>query len=115
MKKKIQKQKMPKVGGFYYHYKHDPKGAINNYAYEIVNIGHHTEIEGLPESAMVIYAPLYPEAGVYMEGKRFDVRPLDSFMSKAEKNGKPVERFKRIMDKKLIVKLEKVKKELYRK
>lgn len=33
--------------GFYYHYKHDPTGAVNNYAYEILNIGHHTEIDGL--------------------------------------------------------------------
>ncbi len=31
--------------GFYYHYKHDPNGLVNNYAYEVLNIGHHTEEE----------------------------------------------------------------------
>lgn len=29
--------------GFYYHYKHDPNGSFDNYAYEVLNIGHHTE------------------------------------------------------------------------
>jgi hypothetical protein len=60
-------------GRYYYHYKHDPLLSINNYAYEIINIGHHTEIDGLSESAMVIYAPLYSEAGVYKAGKHFDI------------------------------------------
>ncbi len=29
--------------GFYYHYKHDPKGEVNNYAYEVMGVGSHTE------------------------------------------------------------------------
>lgn len=109
--KKI-KQKYPQIGGFYYHYKHDPKGTINNYAYEVVNIGHHTEIEGLPESAMVIYAPLY-EAMVYKAGKHFDVRPLLMFMEKVSKDGKEFPRFKKIVNAELISKLKKIKKKMY--
>ena len=40
--------------GFYYHYKHDDDKGICDYAYEVVNIGHHTEIEGLDESPRVL-------------------------------------------------------------
>ena len=29
--------------GYYYHFKHDPDGPINNYAYYIHGVGHHTE------------------------------------------------------------------------
>lgn len=35
-------KKVPEVG-FYYHYKHDPTGSVNNYAYEVVGVGFHTE------------------------------------------------------------------------
>lgn len=103
----------PKIGGFYYHYKHDPEKGFNNYAYEIINIGHHTEIDGLKESAMVIYAPLYPEAGVYKEGRHYDVRPLEMFLEEVEKDGKTFKRFSEITDIELITKLQEVKKELY--
>jgi len=27
---------------FHYHYKHDPKGEVNNYAYEVIGVGIHT-------------------------------------------------------------------------
>jgi hypothetical protein len=30
--------------GYYYHYKHDPNGPLNNYAYYIYGVGHHTEM-----------------------------------------------------------------------
>lgn len=30
--------------GFYYHYKHNPDGPVGNYAYEVVSIGYHTEV-----------------------------------------------------------------------
>jgi hypothetical protein len=29
--------------GYYYHFKHDPAGPLNNYAYYIYGVGHHTE------------------------------------------------------------------------
>ncbi len=103
----------PKVGGFYYHYKHDPAKGFNSHAYEIINFGHHTEVEGLKESAMVIYAPLYAEAGVYKEGKHFDVRPLSMFLESVTKDGKTFSRFTLITDPELIQKLKDIKKELY--
>lgn len=103
----------PIIGGFYYHYKHDPQGLINNYAYEIVNIGHHTEIEGLKESEMVIYKPLYVEAGVYKAGKHFDVRPRAMFMEEVTKDGKTFPRFQLITDEKVIAELKKIRDELY--
>lgn len=103
----------PKIGGFYYHYKHDPQGSVDNYAYKIINIGHHTEVEGLRESAMVIYAPLYVAAGVYKEGKHFDVRPLHMFLEEVTKDGKTFPRFREITDPELIEKLKEKKEELY--
>ena len=46
--------------GFYYHYKHDPEGEVNNYAYEVIGVGIHTEEDCRPEdSSMVVYRPLY--------------------------------------------------------
>src|SRR6202030_4172939 len=35
--------------GYYYHYKHDPNGPLNNYAYYIYGVGHHTEDDCRPE------------------------------------------------------------------
>lgn len=29
--------------GYYYHYKHDSEGEINNYAYEVIGVGLHSE------------------------------------------------------------------------
>ncbi len=98
--------------GFYYHYKHDPKGEVNNYAYEVLNIGHHTEINGLDESAMVVYRPLY-EASVYKIGKHWDVRPLPMFMEKVEKEGVMMDRFTPITDPEIIKLLEEKCNELY--
>ena len=33
-------QRVPE-NGFYYHYKHDPNGPLNDYAYEVVGVGCH--------------------------------------------------------------------------
>ena len=73
--------------GFYYHYKHDPSGPINNYAYEIVGVGCHTEDDCRPEDEnLVVYRPLY-ESTVYKAGKLFDIRPLEMFVESVTKNG----------------------------
>ena len=105
--------KVPEVG-FYYHYKHDPMGAINNYAYEVVGTGCHTEDdcrEG--DKNMVVYRPLYKEAFVYGAGRLFDLRPLDMWLSDVEINGNTVPRFAKITDSKIISKLESIKSEMY--
>ena len=50
--------------GYYYHYKHDPNGPLNKYAYYTFGVGHHTEDDCRPEDAfMQVYRPLYETAG----------------------------------------------------
>ena len=98
--------------GFYYHYKHNPAGAVNNYAYEVMGIGHHTEIDGLEESAMVMYRPLY-EAPVYKLGKHWHLRPLHMFMEDVMKDGNKVKRFTRILDEKIIEELALIRDTMY--
>jgi hypothetical protein len=98
--------------GYYYHYKHNPNGEAGNYTYEVLNIAHHTEVEGSENSAMVIYRPLY-ESYVYKLGKRWDARPLSMFMENVIKDGKTLKRFTIITDPKIILELEKIKVEMY--
>lgn len=84
--------------GYYYHYKHDLAGPINNYAYEVMGVGHHTEDDARAEDKyMVVYRPLY-EAYVYTHGKMFDIRPLNMFMETVEKDGATKPRFAPITD-----------------
>ena len=77
-------KKVPELG-FYYHYKHDPSGSVNNYAYEVVGVGFHTEDDAREgEEHFVIYRPLY-EASVYKASKTFNIpcfdnRPLEMWM-----------------------------------
>src|ERR1043166_6006960 len=97
---------------FYYHYKNDPGGAIHNYAYEVMGIGHHTEIKGLDESAMVMYRPLY-EASVFKAGKHWDLRPLKMFMETVEKNGATMPRFRKIKDPLVVQELTKIRDTMY--
>jgi hypothetical protein len=106
-------QKVPEPEkGFYYHYKHDPTKDVRNYAYEILNIAHHTEIDGLDESAMVVYRPLY-KSSVYAAGKHWDVRPLAMFMENVIKEGKIFPRFQKITNPEVIAELEKIKSVMY--
>jgi hypothetical protein len=99
--------------GFYYHYKHDPKGVINNYAYEMIGVGCHTEDDCRPEDAnMVVYLPLY-EASVYKAGKLFDLRPLEMWIGDVTKDGKTFPRFKKISDTEVIKELEAIRDKMY--
>ncbi len=102
--------------GFYYHYKHNLAGPINNYAYEVLGVGHHTEgnhSEMRPEDLFVVYRPIY-EAYVYKMGKMFDIRPLEMFMGEVEKDGKVFQRFTQITDRDIISELKKKKEEMYK-
>jgi hypothetical protein len=104
--------RVPKKG-FYYHYKHDPAGAVNNYAYEVVGVGHHTEDDCRPEDAnMAVYRPLY-ESSVYTAGKLFDLRPLAMFLSEVTKDGKTFLRFQKITDGTVIAQLEAIRRQMY--
>lgn len=112
------KAEWPKPG-YYYHYKHDASGSVNNYAYYIDAIGHHTEENCRPEDQYSqIYRPLYKEAYVYEMGEQIDnrvvdKRPLHMFFEPAEVNGKQVQRFTRITDPATIAELRKIKHEMY--
>ncbi len=112
---------MPKkvpAPGFYYHYKHDPKGSVNNYAYEVVGVGFHTEDDTRPgEEHFLVYRPLY-EAAVYKASKElaipcFDNRPLEMWMGDVEKDGQKFPRFRKVTQPSIIAELEKIKKEMY--
>lgn len=99
--------------GFYYHYKHDPSGSVNNYAYEFLGVGHHTEDDCRPEDALLaIYRPLY-EAFVYKNGKMFDVRPLSMWMEEVEKEGKTFPRFARITHEETVQELSRIRDQMY--
>lgn len=101
-------KKVPE-NGFYYHYKHDASGPINNYAYEVVGVGAHTEEENI---FMVVYRPLY-QSSVYEAGKLFDIRPLEMWMGSVEKDGKVFSRFSKITNAEVITELQKIKQRMY--
>ena len=99
--------------GFYYHYKHDQSGSVNNYAYEVVGVGFHTEDDCRPEDVhMVVYRPLY-ESSVYKAGKFFDLRPLEMWMENIEKDDKTFPRFQKITDLNVISELERIRNDMY--
>jgi hypothetical protein len=105
-------EKVPEKG-FYYHYKHDSNGAVNNYAYEVMGVGCHTEDDCRPEDAnLVVYRPLY-ESSVYKAGKLFDVRPLGMFMEDVTKDGRTFPRFQRITDAAIIEELKAIQRQMY--
>ncbi len=110
-------KKVPELG-FYYHYKHDPNGAVNNYAYEVLGVGFHTESDCRPgEEHFLTYRPLY-EASVYKASKElgipcFDARPLGMWMEDVTKDGKVFPRFQKITDLEIIAQLEKIRGEMY--
>ena len=99
--------------GFYYHYKHDPAGPVNNYAYEVVGVGHHTEDDcRLEDQYMVVYRPLY-EAFVYKAGKLFDLRPLEMWMGTVESDGETVSRFTKVTESERVRELAKIRDAMY--
>ena len=100
--------------GYYYHFKHNPDGPVDNYAYYIYGVGHHTEDNCRTEDAfMQVYRPLYEAAYAYRNGGLFDLRPLHMFFEPAEWQGKRVPRFTRIVDLDLIAQLQAIKARMY--
>lgn len=99
--------------GFYYHYKHDPAGPVNEYAYEVINGGFHTEDDCRPVDAqLVVFRPLY-ESSVYKAGKYLDVRPLSLFNERAIKDGASVPRYQLITDQATINALIQIRAKMY--
>ena len=113
-------EKVPEKG-FYYHYKHDPSGPVNNYAYKVVGVGFHTE--DVPDrhsndAFFVNYLPLYESAAVYQASQKFgmvctDERPLEMWMGNVTKEGKTFPRFTKITDPAALVELELIEKKMY--
>ena len=91
------------------------RGPLNNYAYYICGVGHHTEDECRPEDAfMQVYRPLYEEAYAYRNGGLFDLRPLGMFYQPATWKGREVQRFTtKVTDPKVIAQLEAIKIRMY--
>ena len=99
--------------GFYYHYKHDAAGPINNYAYEVMGVGHHTEDDCRPQDThMVVYRPIY-EAFVYKNGKMFDLRPLEMFLENVTKGDCTFPRFEKITDEAIVDELGRIRDAMY--
>lgn len=99
--------------GYYYHYKHEPDGEVNNYAYYIYGIGLHTEDDCRPEDQFtLVYRPLY-ESYVYKNGKMFDVRPLAMFYEPATIDGVSVPRFVKIEDSAIVEQLKAIQAQMY--
>ncbi|MEY3783933.1 MAG: hypothetical protein RLZZ230_255 [Candidatus Parcubacteria bacterium] len=83
------------TGDFYYHYKHNPEGEINNFAYGIIGTALHTETENL----FIIYKPLYQT-----EHKLF-ARPHELFTGAVILDDVEIPRFSQIFDPNVISKL----------
>ncbi len=93
--------------GFYYHYKHDSSGSVNNYAYEVTGFARHTE----DKSFFVIYVPLYETD--WFKPADFQARPLAMFKENIEKSGSSVPRFTRITDAGTISELTEIRNKMY--
>lgn len=109
--------------GFYYHYRHDQSGAVNNYAYEVLGTAFSTESkragvhsdspEDFFEDEVVVYRPLYESSIVYKTGKRFWYRPVKMFLEDIEKEGKTFPRFQKIIDSAVVDELEIIRNQMY--
>jgi len=110
-------KRVPELG-FYYHYKHDPNGDVNNYVFEVIGVGFHTEDNAREgEEHFVIYRPLY-EASVYTASKTFNIpcfdnRPLEMWMGDVEINGNTIKRFTKIIDPEILKQLEIIRDKKY--
>lgn len=100
--------------GYYYHYKHDTSGPLNNYAYEVLGVGIHTEEDCRPIDAnMVVYRPLYETPENQYQKNSLFLRPLEVFLGTVTKDGALFQRFTKISDSEVIAELETFRKELY--
>ena len=80
------------AGDFYYHYKHDTVGAVNNFAYVVIGTALETELENF----LIIYKPLYPN-----EQKLF-ARPIELFTGTVTVDNVEIQRFSKITDQSII-------------
>jgi len=93
--------------GFYYHYKHDLAGEVNNYAYEVTGIARHTE----DKTFLVLYVPLYETE--WFKPADFQARPLTMFMESVTKDGVTRPRFTKIDDPAVLKQLKEIRDRMY--
>lgn len=92
--------------GFYYHYRHGEEKSFNDYAYEIVGTGKHSE----DESIFVTYRPLYKNN---LSPQNYYVRPIELFFDEVVWKDKTLPHFCKITDPEIITKLLEIKNQLY--
>jgi hypothetical protein len=99
--------------GFYYHAKNDPDGPVNNYAYEVIGVGIHSEDDCDPNDAVMVgYIPLY-DCPLSDQLHLFHNRPLASWMGEVSVGGCMVSRFTRITDPNVIAQLMRIRGLIY--
>ena len=98
--------------GFYYHYKHDPAKGINNYAYEVIGMARHTELQDPAIDKFVIYRKI-GESTYFENGKYMGARPLDMFLEDVIVEGQTMPRFTRITDPAVIAELAVIRDRMY--
>lgn len=91
----------PQKGEYYYHYKHDPDGPVENYAYRVEGIAFQTETE----EKLVLYAPLYNSDHLKSEEVDVYARPLSMFVEEVRVGDETVPRFQKIEDQVIIEEL----------
>jgi len=89
---------------FYYHCKHDHENGFDNYAYQVLGVGMHTETN----EKLVVYRALYGEPKIF-------IRPLSVFMEDVEIDGGTMPRFIPIENRQILKALKKKEKEMYQK
>lgn len=98
--------------GFYYHYKHDPGGTVNNYAYEVVGVARHTELQDPAIDKLVIYRKI-DKSDFYGDGKYLGARPLGMFLETVMKGEEMLSRFTKITDPAVIAELVTIRDRMY--
>ena len=101
------------TGGFYRSYKHSGQAGDYKHIYEVTGLGHRTEEANFNDATNVLYRPMYAASMVYEAGKRFDICSLVKFTSSVEYNSKLVQRFTKITDPELVLRLTWERHELY--
>lgn len=103
--------------GFYYHFKHDPKGEINNGVYEFVDL----KYDSLDEEWKAVYRSLSADDKLYQLGHFEYTQPLKRFLGEVEvrvgkgKKTKMVPRFTKIEDRRIIGILQGLRSVMYEK
>ncbi len=98
----------PQIGEFYYHFKHDPSDVCDH-AYVIEGFGFDAE----KDCEVLFYKPLYKVDILKGRDMKVFVRSIENFTEMVTRDGKTFERFSKVADTEIIIKLESKKKELF--